>query len=287
MKRIIFDIFVEIFCCKMLKIIKLQTGFQHKNSTTTLLESLSFEVAKGELCVILGRNGMGKTTLLRTIAGLHSALGGSVKIGSSSPPAPKGEFASGTGIRVDSPLGARGARNLAIVTTERFRLSYFRVEDVVALGRYPHTGYFGNLQKKDKKVIENAIQLTNIKQLIHKPLAQLSDGEYQKVMIARALAQDTPLLLLDEPTAHLDLVNRIAIFQLLKKLSSESKRAVLCTTHEVELALQIADKIVLLAGEKQAYIGTSTQLIEQGYIEAAYAAEGIFFDRKSGRFGII
>ena len=263
----------------MLKITKLQIGFQHKNSTTTLLESLSFEVAKGELCVILGRNGMGKTTLLRTIAGLHSALGGSVEIGSSSPPAPKGEFAS--------PLGARGARNLAIVTTERFRLSYFRVEDVVALGRYPHTGYFGNLQEKDKKIIENAIQLTNIKQLIHKPLAQLSDGEYQKVMIARALAQDTPLLLLDEPTAHLDLVNRIAIFQLLKKLSSESKRAVLCTTHEVELALQIADKIVLLVGEKQAHIGTSTQLIEQGYIEAAYAAEGIFFDRKSGRFGII
>jgi len=229
----------------------------------------------GELCIILGRNGTGKTTLLRTVAGLHSALNGHVEIGSLAP------------LPIAIGRGARGAKSLAVVTTERFRLSYFRVEDVVALGRYPHTGYFGNLKENDKKIIQNVIKLTNIKHLIYKPLSQLSDGEYQKVMIARALAQDTPLLLLDEPTAHLDLVNRIAIFQLLKKLSRENKKAVLCTTHEVELALQIADKIVLLTGKKQAHIGTPNELIEQGHIEHAYAAEGIFFDRTSGRFGIV
>ena len=188
---------------------------------------------------------------------------------------------------MDSPLGAGGARSLAVVTTERFRLSYFRVEDVVALGRYPHTNYFGNLKENDKGIIQTAIELTNIKHLIHKPLAQLSDGEYQKVMIARALAQDTPLLLLDEPTAHLDLVNRITIFQLLKKLSRENNKAILCTTHEVELALQIADKIVLLTGEKYAHIGTAHELVEQGHIKNAYAAEGISFDSKSGRFNVV
>ncbi len=282
----------------MLKITDLKTGFQHKNSKTILLESINFQVERGELCIILGRNGTGKTTLLRTIAGLHSALNGNVKIGFSlpqplkgsrslTPPAPKGESTHiSPNKRVDSPLGAGGARSLAVVTTERFRLSYFRVEDVVALGRYPHTNYFGNLKESDKKIIQNAIELTNIKHLIRKPLVQLSDGEYQKVMIARALAQDTPLLLLDEPTAHLDLVNRIAIFQLLKKLSRENRKAVLCTTHEVELALQIADKIVLLTGEKHAHIGTPHQLIQEGCIENAYAAEGILFDRTSGRFNM-
>lgn len=259
----------------MLKITNLQTGFQHKHSPIILLESINFQVEKGELCIILGRNGTGKTTLLRTIAGLHSALNGNAEISSSSP--------LPTVIRAE---GLTGAQSLAVVTTERFRLSYFRVEDVVALGRYPHTNYFGNLKENDKKIIQNAIELTNIKHLIHKPLAQLSDGEYQKVMIARALAQDTPLLLLDEPTAHLDLVNRIAIFQLLKKLSRENKKAVLCTTHEVELALQIADKIVLLTGKKHAHIGTPTQLVEQGHIENAYAAEGISFDPELGRFQI-
>ncbi len=252
----------------MLKISNLQTGFQHKKSPIILLESINFQVKKGELCIILGRNGTGKTTLLRTIAGLHTALNGNVEIDSK-----KSE--------------KQASKKMAVVTTERFRLSYFHVKDVVALGRYPHTNYFGNLKEKDKKTIQNAIELTNIKHLIHKPLAQLSDGEYQKVMIARALAQDTPLLLLDEPTAHLDLVNRIAIFQLLKKLSKENGKAVLCTTHEVELALQIADKIVLLTGEKQAHIGTAKQLVEQGHIENAYAAEGVFFDSKSGRFGMV
>ncbi len=252
----------------MLKIIDLKTGFQHKNSNIILLESINFEVEKGELCIILGRNGTGKTTLLRTIAGLHFSLNGNVEIASNN-------------------SERKSSEKMAVVTTERFRLSYFRVEDVVALGRYPHTNYFGNLKENDKAIIENSIKLTNIKHLINKPLSQLSDGEYQKVMIARALAQNTPLLLLDEPTAHLDLVNRIAIFQLLKKLSQENKKAVLCTTHEVELALQIADKIVLLTGEKQAHIGTPNELIEQGHIEHAYAAEGIFFDRLSGRFNII
>ncbi len=252
----------------MLKITDLKTGFQHKNSNTILLESINFEVEKGELCIILGRNGTGKTTLLRTVAELHPALHGNVKI----------ELEN---------YEKESSKKMAVVTTERFRLSYFRVEDVVALGRYPHTNYFGNLKENDKKIIQTAIELTNIKHLIHKPLAQLSDGEYQKVMIARALAQDTPLLLLDEPTAHLDLVNRIAIFQLLKKLSRKNKKAILCTTHEVELALQIADKIVLLTGEKQAHIGTPNELIEQAHIEHAYAAEGLFFDRTSGRFDIV
>ncbi len=252
----------------MLEITNLQTGFQNKKDKTILLESINFQVAKGELCIILGRNGTGKTTLLRTIAGLHPALNGEVIIESKN-------------------SEKQYSKKMAVVTTERFRLSYFSVEDVIALGRHPHTGYFGKLEESDKTIIQKSIELTNVNSLIHKPLGELSDGEYQKVMIARALAQDTPLLLLDEPTAHLDLVNRIAIFQLLKKISSKNNKAVLCTTHEVELALQTADKIVLLDGQGKAHIGTPTDLIEQGHIENAYAAEGIYFDKKLKQFLVL
>jgi len=248
----------------MLQVNNLQTGFRHKKSTTVLSSSVSFTVSAGELCIILGRNGTGKTTLLRTIAGLHQAIGGNVNI--------------------LHPQDDTPAKYRAIVTTERFRLSYFRVEDVIALGRYPHTDYFGNLQENDRNIIKNAIELIGINHLITKPLSQLSDGEYQKVMIARALAQDTPLLLLDEPTAHLDIVNRISIFHLLKKISSQNGKAVLCTTHEVELALQIADKIVLLDGKGNTYIGTPTDLIEQGHIKTAYTSERIYFNEQLRRF---
>jgi len=248
----------------MLQISNLQTGFRHKKSTTVLLSSVSFTVSAGEFCVILGRNGTGKTTLLRTVAGLHEALNGSINF--------------------VHPQTNTPAKYRAIVTTERFRLSYFRVEDVIALGRYPHTDYFGNLQENDRNTIKKAIELVDISHLITKPLSQLSDGEYQKVMIARALAQDTPLLLLDEPTAHLDIVNRIGIFHLLKKISSQNGKAVLCTTHEVELALQTADKIVLLDGQGRAYTGTPTDLIEQGHIKAAYTSERVYFNEKLMRF---
>ncbi len=256
----------------MLKIAHLQTGFIHKKTTTPLLDSISFEVAAGELCIILGRNGTGKTTLLRTIAGFHKALGGHVYI-----------EMDGTEVELTQLAPDIRAKQFSIVTTERFRLGYFSVQDVVALGRHPYTGYFGQLDSTDHQVIQEAIEQTGIQSLLHKPLAQLSDGEYQKVMIARALAQDTPLLLLDEPTAHLDLVNRMAVFQLLKKLSTTQGKAILCTTHEVELALQVADKLVLLH-EHQSYIGTPAELVDNGQIEAAYAMDGLRFDRKAMRF---
>ncbi len=257
----------------MLNISDLQIGFVEKKTTKILINQLSFKVEPGELCVILGRNGTGKTSLLRTIAGFQKALSGGLSI-----------LQVGQWENLQELSNEQLARLMSIVTTERVRLGYFTVEEVVALGRHPYTDYFGQLKKQDEQIIQQVIEQVGIQHLKRRPLAQLSDGEHQKTMIARALAQGTPLLLLDEPTAHLDIINRIEIFQLLKKLTLEKNKAILCSSHEVELALQFADKIILLDGKGNTYMGSPNELIEKGQIEQAYQGEAVQFDRKLKRF---
>jgi len=238
----------------MLTVRSLSVGFKQQQ-LKTLVKALSFEVLPGSLWAIIGRNGVGKTTLLKSITGLQPPLAGEIML-------------EGTPIQ-DIPTNQR-ARKMAIVTTERINLGYLTVKELVALGRHPYTGFWGYLNPEDKKAVDRAIAVTEIQALQNKTIDKLSDGEHQKVMIARALAQETPILFLDEPTAHLDLVNRIGVFDLLKRLSTEYGRTVVFCSHELDLALKTANQIVLLDGSQEALIGTPEELRAAGHFERVF-----------------
>lgn len=184
-------------------------------------QALSLTLRQGEMVCMLGRNGCGKSTLLRTLAGLQPALGGQYKID-----------------------------DVAVVLTDRLNLENTSVHDVVAIGRYPYTSFLGALTVDDERIVHEALKQvfdTDISDFDARPFNSLSDGEKQRVLIAKALAQQTPVILLDEPTAHLDLPNRITLLRLLRRLAHEQNKTILISTHELELALRLSDRILLMA----------------------------------------
>lgn len=177
---------------------------------------------------MLGRNGCGKSTLLRTLAGLLPPL--------------QGHFT----YPLPTSLAA-GASNIALVLTERLSVDNTTVHDVVAMGRYPYTSFLGGLSAEDERIIQQALQDVGLEGMADTFFNDHSDGEKQRVLIAKAIAQQTPIILLDEPTAHLDLPNRIKILQLLRRLAHEQHKTVLISTHELELAVQLSDRILLMS----------------------------------------
>ena len=207
-----------------LNISELEIGYQAgKKDQTMVAGPIDMRVSHGELICLLGPNGVGKSTLLRTLAGIQEALAGSIYIQSEN----------------IAEIGRKQlAQLLSVVLTDRVVSANLTALDLIQLGRTPYTGWFGNLRKEDQQKISEAIDLTHIHHLVEKNINELSDGEKQKVMIARALSQDTPIVLLDEPTAHLDLPNRIEIVRLLRRLARETKKAIIMSTHELDLALQ-------------------------------------------------
>ena len=234
----------------------------------SIAENISIEIKKGELICLLGPNGSGKSTLIKTLAGLQPALSGLM-------------FLQGDNLTALSVT--ERARRLSIVLTDRVVLGNFTVFDMVALGRLPYTGVMGTLDKADIDHIDWALTHTESQALSKRDLMQLSDGEKQKVMIARALAQDTPLMLLDEPTAHLDLPNRIQIMRMLQKLVSKSRKTIMLSTHELNLALQIADRI-LIFDHNQLIADKPQHLIESGTIEDIFGSDDITFNHETGTF---
>lgn len=202
---------------------------------------LSFSLAQGEIVCMLGQNGCGKSTLLRTLAGLLPPIDGTYRIG-------------------DCTTQTDIARQIALVLTERLSIENTMVHDVVAMGRYPYTSFLGGLNADDEQIITESLEAVGLAHEMHTFFNSHSDGEKQRILIAKALAQQTPVILLDEPTAHLDLPNRIRTLQLLRRLSHEQNKLVLISTHELDLALALSDRILLMTPQAGIDLDTPSAL---------------------------
>ncbi|MFO0946116.1 MAG: ABC transporter ATP-binding protein [Planctomycetota bacterium] len=232
---------------------------------------ISVTLASGELVCLLGPNGVGKSTLLRTLSGLQPSLQGDVML---------------LGERLSSLEPEQLAKRLAVVLTERLGIGAMSVEELVRLGRHPHTGWSGRLKSEDLDYVAWAIEAAGIEPLRHRLVTELSDGERQKAMIARALAQGTDVLILDEPTAFLDLPRRVEILRLLRNLSRSSQRAMLLSTHDLDLALRGADRLWLMSSGGTLHAGAPEDLVLSGAFQQLFHAEGIDFNPRTGNFQI-
>ena len=242
----------------------LSIGYGPRASPTSLLEHLNLSIRPGELICFMGPNGIGKSTLIRTLAGLQKPLAGKIYYGD--------------GLR-DSALLL--PRHLAVVLTDKVTAINMTVFEVVAFGRYPYLNWEVNLSVIDKEIITSTLSEFRIEHLKEKRIHELSDGQLQMVMIARAVVQDTPAILLDEPTAHLDLNNRLEIMHLLRKLAHQSNKAILVSTHELDLALQTADIIWLAGHDKKIISGIPEDLVLNGAFDSIFKFKG--FDLKTGK----
>lgn len=232
---------------------------------------LDVEIQAGEMVCLLGPNGAGKSTLMRTLAGLQPALAGRVWL---------------DGKPQDALSAAERARLLSIVLTDRVDVGNLSAFGLVSLGRHPYTRWSGSLSAEDLAAVRLALDAVGAVPLAHRPLLELSDGERQKVMIARALAQEPKLILLDEPTAFLDLPRRVEMMGVLRGLARQSGRAILLSTHDLDLALRSADQLWLLGGTGRIHRGAPEDLVLSGAFERAFASERVNFDAFSGSFHI-
>ena len=228
----------------------------------------------GRLTGLLGANGVGKSTLLRTLSGFQTTLSGEIRI------ARQGKEADGT-VQFDEIRRLTKkelALRISVVLTGKPDVQNITAAELVGLGRSPYTGFWGNLTAEDRRIVNEAMQLVGISMLADRMIQTLSDGERQKVMIAKALAQQTPIILLDEPTAFLDFPSKVDVMQLLRKLAREKDKTILLSTHDLELALQIADTLWVLNRERGLAVGTPAELVSQGVISRYIARTDIVLD---------
>jgi iron complex transport system ATP-binding protein len=219
------------------------------------MEGLELKIPRGKFIALLGANGVGKSTLIRTLANLQPALKGKV-------------FLKRKDIK--EYTAKEFAQQLSLVLTDPVQSGNLTVHELVEMGRFPFTNWTGRLMSKDLEKVENAIQLCAINYLKEERITEISDGQLQKAMIARALAQDGDLMLLDEPTVHLDANNRYTVLELLRKLVDQTQKSILISTHQVEIALKMADEIWLANCGENIICGSPNELIKNGDIERAF-----------------
>jgi iron complex transport system ATP-binding protein len=232
-----------------------------------VLEPFSQSIDAARLVCLLGANGTGKSTVLRTLAGLQASLGGELRL-------------------AQQPLSglspAARARLLALVLTDRVAVPSMKGEELVALGRYPYTGWSGRLSSSDRAIIHEVLEATGSAALAGRFFVELSDGERQRLLVARALAQEPRVLMLDEPTAFLDLPRRVELMHLLRRIARARGIAILMSSHDLELALRYADEIWLLDGAGYLRAGAPEDLVLSGHLEAAFGRHGLVFDVERG-----
>ena len=249
-----------------IQLINLGIGYMTKHGVRTVAEGINGTIRKGELTCLLGANGVGKSTLLRTLTAFQPMTAGEVLI---------------EGHDMTSFSDKEMSRLIGVVLTEKPDVRNMRVRELVSLGRSPSTGFWGTYSKEDLKIVDEAISLVGIDTLSRRMVHTLSDGERQKVMIAKALAQQTPVIYLDEPTAFLDYPSKVEVLQLLRRISREAGKTIFLSTHDVELALQLADTVWLMSHEEGMTVGTPRQLAQQGALSRFIEREGITFDAET------
>ncbi|WGD34944.1 ABC transporter ATP-binding protein [Olleya sp. YS] len=254
----------------ILKTNNLNIGYSSKREDIIVASNINISLQKGELIGLVGGNGIGKSTLLRTLTKVQHPLQGTIILNNK-------DIKDYTNLEL--------AKTLSLVLTEPLASKNLTVFEVVALGRQPYTNWVGNLSDNDVSIINTAILQTNIEVLKHKKCFELSDGQLQKVMIARALAQDTDLIILDEPTTHLDMYHKAYILKLLQKLTKETNKTILFSSHEIDLAIQLCDSMIVMS--KDGIVSNAPcQLIEEGAFNNLFPKDMIVFDDKTGSFRV-
>ena len=253
---------------EVLKTTDLTIGYKSNKQTKIIASNISISLQAGKLISLIGSNGIGKSTFLKTISGIIPPIVGNVHLNSK---------------EIKNYAANELAENLSLVLTEKLPTSTLSVYELIALGRQPYTNWLGQLSENDQKQIENALNLTQINHLRDRKYYELSDGQFQKVMIARAIAQDTPFIILDEPSTHLDLFHKVSLFKLLQKLAHETNKCVLFSTHDLDLAIQLSDEIIIMK-ENLFKHNSPAELINQGIFDHFFNDESIVFDRNTKQF---
>lgn len=244
----------------------LKIGYQARRNVKVVADGINATIKQGELTCLLGANGIGKSTLLRTLSAFQPKLGGEILI---------------EGREIDGFSDRELSRMIGVVLTEKPEVRNMTVREMVSLGRSPYTDFWGNYTDADRQVVGEAIGQIGIEALAERLVETLSDGERQKVMIAKALAQQTPVIYLDEPTAFLDFPSKVEIMLLLRSICRSSRKTVFLSTHDLELALQIADCVWLMDGDNGLSTGTPQQLAANGVLTKFVERKGIHFDKST------
>lgn len=252
-------------CPHSVAIERLSIGYATRHKRHVVADALEAHAEGGTLTCLIGRNGSGKSTLLRTVARLQPKLGGRVELG-------------GRDTTTFSP--SQLARTLGVVLTSRPDASNITVGEVVAMGRAPYTGFWGRLSEDDRRIVDEAMSSVGISHMSHRRVCSLSDGECQKTMIAKTLAQQTPYILLDEPTAFLDFTGKVELMLLLRRLAHEQGKTILMSTHDLEAALRTADRMWILA-DGAITQGSPHELAERGDIERYIGRHDVRLDRQT------
>ena len=249
----------------------LTTGYQVKGGKRTISSQLNATLNRCEMTCLLGPNGAGKSTLLRTLSAFQPALSGSIEV---------------MGMDIKRYENKELARIVSVVLTDNSGIKNMTAEEVVAMGRSPYTGFWGRLTDKDRQIVKKCLNWVDIEPLKDRKMQTLSDGERQKVMIAKAIAQETPIIFLDEPTAYLDYPSKIQMMLLLHRLAKALKKTIFMSTHDLEHALQVADQVWLLDQEKGLVTGMPEDLSLDGSIERYFTREGLLYDRETCTFSL-